>query len=115
MSWSVIPAALTHRSALVRLVTAAAVGSGAFVIAWSLSYAWLPEGATRFTLGLDYTGELLHETAEGVFGGSLSFPLQSITLADVNDSSCSAPVADGWQTCSSSVVHGSILGGAAFY
>jgi hypothetical protein len=34
------------------LVTAAAVGIGAFVIAWSLSYAFLPEGATRFTLGL---------------------------------------------------------------
>jgi len=33
-------------------VTAAAVGIGAFVIAWSLSYAFLPEGATRFTLGL---------------------------------------------------------------
>jgi len=28
------------------------VGIGAFVIAWSLSYAFLPEGATRFTLGL---------------------------------------------------------------
>ena len=52
MSWSVISLALTHRSALVRLVTAAAVGIGAFVIAWSLSYAFLPEGATRFTLGL---------------------------------------------------------------
>ena len=33
-------------------MTAAAVGIGAFVIAWSLSYAFLPEGATRFTLGL---------------------------------------------------------------
>src|SRR2546430_15986538 len=44
--------ALTHRSALVRLGTAGAVGVGAFVIAWSLSYALLPEGATRFTLGL---------------------------------------------------------------
>jgi hypothetical protein len=52
VSWSVIPLALTHRSALVRLVTAAAVGIGAFVVAWSLSYAFLPEGATRFTLGL---------------------------------------------------------------
>jgi hypothetical protein len=52
VSWSVVPLALTHRSALVRLVTAAAVGIGAFVIAWSLSYAFLPEGATRFTLGL---------------------------------------------------------------
>ena len=28
------------------------MGIGAFVIAWSLSYAFLPEGATRFTLGL---------------------------------------------------------------
>src|SRR5256884_6677983 len=44
--------ALTHRSALVRLATAAAVGVGAFVIAWSLSYALLPEGAPRFTLAL---------------------------------------------------------------
>ena len=69
----------------------------------------------RFTLGLDYTGELLHETAEGVFGGSLSFPLRLRIQTDVNDSSCSAPVADGWQTCSSYVVRETGLQGNAFY
>jgi hypothetical protein len=52
VAWIVISRALTHRSALVRLATSAAIGIGAFVAAWSLSYALLPEGATRFTLGL---------------------------------------------------------------
>jgi hypothetical protein len=36
----------------VRLGTAAAVGVIAFVIAWTVAYVVLPEGATRFTLGL---------------------------------------------------------------
>ena len=69
----------------------------------------------RFTLGDDYTAELLHETAEGVFGGSLSFPIRLRIQTDVNDSSCSAPVADGWQTCSSYVVRETGLQGNAFY
>jgi hypothetical protein len=36
----------------VRLATAASVGLIAFVVAWTLAYAVLPEGATRFTLRL---------------------------------------------------------------
>ncbi|HEV8534752.1 MAG TPA: hypothetical protein VGR87_03400 [Candidatus Limnocylindria bacterium] len=52
MTWSLLARALTHRSALVRLATSAAVGVVAFALAWTLSYALLPEGATRFTLGL---------------------------------------------------------------
>jgi hypothetical protein len=36
----------------VRLATAATVGLIAFVVAWTLAYAVLPEGATRFTLRL---------------------------------------------------------------
>ncbi len=35
-----------------RLATAAVIGVFAFVIAWTMAYALLPEGATRFTLGL---------------------------------------------------------------
>jgi len=36
----------------VRLATAATVGVVGFVVAWIVAYAVLPEGATRFTLGL---------------------------------------------------------------
>jgi hypothetical protein len=36
----------------VRLATAAIVGLVAFVVAWTLAYTLLPEGATRFTLRL---------------------------------------------------------------
>jgi hypothetical protein len=36
----------------VRLATAATVGVIAFSVAWAVAYALLPEGATRFTLGL---------------------------------------------------------------
>ena len=43
---------LSHRSALVRLATAATVGVVGFTVAWTVAYAVLPEGATRFTLGL---------------------------------------------------------------
>ena len=35
-----------------RLATAASVGVIAFVVAWTVAYLALPEGATRFTLGL---------------------------------------------------------------
>ena len=35
-----------------RLLTAAIIGVVAFVVAWAVAYALLPEGATRFTLGL---------------------------------------------------------------
>ena len=51
-TWSFLLGALSHRSALVRLGTAASVGIIAFVIAWTVAYVVLPEGATRFTLGL---------------------------------------------------------------
>jgi hypothetical protein len=36
----------------VRLASAAIVGIIAFVVAWTVAYVVLPEGATRFTLGL---------------------------------------------------------------
>jgi len=36
----------------VRLTTAAAIGVAGFVVAWTVAYVVLPEGATRFTLGL---------------------------------------------------------------
>jgi len=52
VTWSLLLGALAHRSALVRLATAAAIGGIAFVVAWTVAYAVLPEGATRFTLGL---------------------------------------------------------------
>ena len=52
MTWSLFLGTLAHRSALVRLATATTVGVLAFVVAWAVAYAVLPEGATRFTLGL---------------------------------------------------------------
>lgn len=52
MTWSLLPRALSHRSALVRLATAATVGVIAFIVAWTIAYVVLPEGATRFTLRL---------------------------------------------------------------
>ncbi|HEY8825891.1 MAG TPA: hypothetical protein VIP07_13550 [Candidatus Limnocylindria bacterium] len=52
VTWSLLLGALSHRSAFVRLATAAAVGVIGFVVAWTVAYAVLPEGATRFTLGL---------------------------------------------------------------
>lgn len=52
MAWSLVAHALTHRSALVRLLPAVTLGLVAFALAWAASYAFLPEGATRFTLGL---------------------------------------------------------------
>jgi len=36
----------------VRLATAAAIGVSAFALAWTVAYVVLPEGATRFTLGI---------------------------------------------------------------
>jgi len=36
----------------VRLATAATIGVVAFVLAWTVAYVVLPEGATRFTLGV---------------------------------------------------------------
>ena len=52
LTWSLLLGALSHRSALVRLPTAATVGVIGFVVAWTVAYVVLPEGATRFTLGL---------------------------------------------------------------
>ena len=51
MTWSLLLEALAHRSAVVRLATAATIGVIAFVVAWIVAYVLLPEGATRFTLG----------------------------------------------------------------
>jgi hypothetical protein len=52
VTWSLLPRALAHRSALVRLATAGAIGVIGFVVAWTVAYLVLPEGATRFTLRL---------------------------------------------------------------
>jgi len=51
VAWSVFTRTLTHRSALVRLAAAAAVGAVGLTVAWAGAYALLPEGALRFTLG----------------------------------------------------------------
>jgi hypothetical protein len=50
--WSLLLRALAHRSAFVRLATAATIGVVGFVLAWTVAYVVLPEGATRFTLGI---------------------------------------------------------------
>ena len=52
MTWSLLLGALAHRSALVRLATAGTIGLVGFVVAWTVGYLVLPEGATRFTLRL---------------------------------------------------------------
>lgn len=52
VTWSLLLRALAHRSAVVRLATAATIGVVAFVAAWTVAYVVLPEGATRFTLGI---------------------------------------------------------------
>jgi hypothetical protein len=52
VTWSLLVGTLSHQSALVRLLTATTVGIVAFVVAWTVAYALLPEGATRFTLRL---------------------------------------------------------------
>jgi len=50
--WSFFARALSHRSAAVRLAIAGTIGLLGFSVAWALAYALLPEGATRFTLGV---------------------------------------------------------------
>jgi len=52
VGWSLLLRALAHRSAFVRLASAATIGAVAFVLAWTVAYVVLPEGATRFTLGV---------------------------------------------------------------
>ena len=52
MIWSLLARALTHRNAAVRLLIAGAIGLFGFSLAWAIAYALLPEGATRFTLGI---------------------------------------------------------------
>ena len=52
MIWSFFAGALSHRSAAVRLAIAGTIGLLGFSVAWALAYALLPEGATRFTLGV---------------------------------------------------------------
>ena len=52
MIWSLFARSLTHRNAAVRLLTAGAIGLFGFSLAWAIAYALLPEGATRFTLGI---------------------------------------------------------------
>jgi hypothetical protein len=52
VTWSLLLGTLSHRSALVRLATATTIGIVAFVLAWTVAYMLLPEGATRFTLRL---------------------------------------------------------------
>jgi hypothetical protein len=52
VAWSLLWRALHHHSAFVRFATAGAVGLVSFALAWGVAYALLPEGATRFTLGM---------------------------------------------------------------
>jgi hypothetical protein len=86
MPWSLLVAALTHRSPLVRLLTAAAVGALALVLAWTIAYSVLPEGATRFTLGLapalDAKGHALHVAAT-LFVWNVGFGFGVIGLASL--------------------------------
>ena len=44
--------ALAHRSPFVRVLSATGIGALLFTVAWTVAYLVLPEGATRFSLGL---------------------------------------------------------------
>jgi hypothetical protein len=52
VAWSLVIRSLAHPSAFVRLGAAGVLGVIGFVTAWTVAYLVLPEGATRFTLGL---------------------------------------------------------------
>src|SRR5438445_3882008 len=52
MAWSLLTRALTHRSPIVRLTTAVAVGALGFALAWTVAYAVLTACTYRITLGL---------------------------------------------------------------
>ena len=86
MTWSLFLGALAHRSAFVRLATAATVGVIAFIVAWTVAYALLPEGATRFTLGLlptlDARADALGVAAT-LFIWNAAFGFGVITLASL--------------------------------
>jgi hypothetical protein len=71
---------------VVRLATSAGVGVLAFVVAWTASYALLPEGATRFTLGLLPTldaRDAAVATALTLFVWNASFGFGVIALASL--------------------------------
>ena len=86
MTWSLFLGALAHRSAFVRLATAATVGVIAFIVAWTVAYVLLPEGATRFTLGLlptlDARADALGVAAT-LFIWNAAFGFGVITLASL--------------------------------
>jgi len=86
VTWSLFLGALAHRSAFVRLATAATVGVIAFIVAWTVAYALLPEGATRFTLGLlptlDARADALGVAAT-LFIWNAAFGFGVITLASL--------------------------------
>ncbi len=69
-----------------RLTTAATVGVIGFVVAWSLAYVALPEGATRFTLGLLPTLDARADSvgvAATLFIWNAGFGFGVITLASL--------------------------------
>ena len=86
MTWSLFLGALAHRSAFVRLATAATVGVIAFIVAWTVAYVLLPEGATRFTIGLlptlDARADALGVAAT-LFIWNAAFGFGVITLASL--------------------------------
>ena len=47
-----VTGSLTHRNPYIRVVSAVVIGVVFFAVAWSAAYDLLPEGATRFSLGL---------------------------------------------------------------
>ena len=86
VAWSVFTRTLTHRSALVRLAAAAAVGAVGLTVAWAGAYALLPEGALRFTLGfLPALDARAHATgvATTLFVWNVSFGFGVIALASL--------------------------------
>ena len=50
-------------------------------------HTWTDQEREFITLGADYAAELLHETADGVFGGALSIPLET-QVSQVNLYGC---------------------------
>lgn len=52
MGWGSVLGVLTHGNPFARFAGATAVGLGLLFAAWWVAYRWLPEGATRFSLGI---------------------------------------------------------------
>ena len=66
---------------------------------------------SRFALGADYTAELLHETGQGVYGGSVGLPLERLSFNE-DEHSCVGPADNGQEICHTQVYRSEVIRGA---